>query len=167
MKIINNNHTMYDSWYSAWLTKFLSFWIIFCPFTPPPHLHPPHHHKTENQNLKKMKKIPADVIILHKCTKNHDHMLCTVPEICCVTDGLFWVIFCPFNPLRAQKIKISKNEKVPGDTIILHKCAKNNNHMLYSPFLQWPLTAPKMKFQRNEKKPRDIIILHMYTRNYD
>ena len=49
-----------------------------------------------------MKKIPADVIILHKCTKNHDHMLCTVPEICCVTDvivifhfGLFFALLTP------------------------------------------------------------------------
>ena len=28
----------------------------------------------ENQNFEKMKKAPGDVIILHTCTKNHDHM---------------------------------------------------------------------------------------------
>ena len=28
----------------------------------------------ENQNFEKMKKAPGDVIILHMCTKNHDHM---------------------------------------------------------------------------------------------
>ena len=30
-----------------------------------------------------MKKIPADIIMLHKCTKNHDRMIIcyTVPEI--------------------------------------------------------------------------------------
>ena len=33
---------------------------------------PPKNPK--NQNFKKMKKVPGD-IILHKCTKNHDHML--------------------------------------------------------------------------------------------
>ena len=30
--------------------------------------------KLKNQNFKKMKKMPGDIIILNKCTKNHDHM---------------------------------------------------------------------------------------------
>ena len=29
----------------------------------------------ENQNFERMKKTPGDIIILHKCTKNHDHGL--------------------------------------------------------------------------------------------
>ena len=29
----------------------------------------------ENQNLGKMKEPPGDVIILHMCTKNQDHMM--------------------------------------------------------------------------------------------
>ena len=33
---------------------------------------PPKNPK--NQNFEKIKKMPGD-IILHKCTKNHDHML--------------------------------------------------------------------------------------------
>ena len=28
----------------------------------------------KNENFKKMKKAPGDAIILHKCTKNYDHM---------------------------------------------------------------------------------------------
>ena len=28
-----------------------------------------------NQNFEKMKKTPGDITILHKCTKNHSHML--------------------------------------------------------------------------------------------
>ena len=39
---------------------------------------------------------------------------------CCFS---LWAIFCPFTPLTAPKMKISKNEKTPGD-IILHKCTK-------------------------------------------
>ena len=27
----------------------------------------------KNQNLEKMKKMPEDIILLHKCTKNHDY----------------------------------------------------------------------------------------------
>ena len=49
----------------------------FYPFTPPPPITP------KNGNFKKVKKKtnkqnkgkPGGFIILHKCTKNHDHML--------------------------------------------------------------------------------------------
>ena len=162
-KTIIIGYTVLEIWHVTGVIVIFHFGLYFSILPPPP-------KQPKKWKIQKMKKKHVNIIILHKCTKNHDHMLCCSWDMLCDRCNCyfsFWVIFCPFNPLRAQKIKISKNEKVPGDTIILHKCAKNNNHMLYSPFLQWPLTAPKMKFQRNEKKPRDIIILHMYTRNYD
>ena len=61
-----------------------------------------------------MKKTPGDIII-HKCTKNHDHMLHCSLDIAC--DGCkfcfsFWIIFYSFTPLTAKKIKIKKNEKI-------------------------------------------------------
>ena len=61
-------------------------------------------------------------------------MICyTLPEIWCVTDYFsFWAIFCPFTPITAQKSKLKKNEKIPGDIIILHMCTKNYDQMLYS-----------------------------------
>ena len=37
-------------------------------FSPPNNL--------ENQNFEKMKKKSGDAIILHMCTKNHDHDVC-------------------------------------------------------------------------------------------
>ena len=40
----------------------------------------------------------------------------------------FLAIFCLFT---AQKMKISKNEKTPGDIAILHKCTKTHDYMLY------------------------------------
>ena len=46
----------------------------------------------------------------------------------------FWAIFWPFTPQTAQKMKIKKNKKIkktPGDTIILHKCTKNHDYMIY------------------------------------
>ena len=63
----------------------------------------------KNQNFEKLKKAPGDIIILHKCTKNHDHMLyCSLDMArngfnCCFS---FWAIFYPFTFLTAQKIKI-------------------------------------------------------------
>ena len=41
--------------------------------TPPPTPNPPDNPK--NQNFKKMKKTPRDIIILHMHTKNYDHMM--------------------------------------------------------------------------------------------
>ena len=49
--------------------------------------------------LKKMKKIPGDITVLHKCTKNYDHMLYCSWDMAYVIYNLFWDIFCPFIPL--------------------------------------------------------------------
>ena len=37
------------------------------------HFYPPNSPK--NENFKKMKKTPGDIIILHNCTKNNDYKL--------------------------------------------------------------------------------------------
>ena len=47
-----------DRWTDVYNCYF-SFWAIFCPFTPLTCL--------KNENFKKMKKIPGDIIILYKC----------------------------------------------------------------------------------------------------
>ena len=46
------------------------FLVILGHFMP---FHPPSN--PENQTLEKMKTASRDVIILHLCTKNHDHMM--------------------------------------------------------------------------------------------
>ena len=64
-------------------------------------------------NISKQKKNPGDIIILHKCTKNHDHPLY------CSRDGAWrmqllfsvWAIIFPFTSLTAQIMKISKQWK--------------------------------------------------------
>ena len=73
---------------------YFSFWIVFCPFYP---LTCP-----KNKNFTKMRITPGDNIILHKCTKNHDHMLhCSWDMVCdgCNCYFSFWAIFCPFTPI--------------------------------------------------------------------
>ena len=66
----------------------------------------------KNENFKKMKKTPGD-IILHKCTKNHDHRLyCSWDKERDKCNYFsFWVIFCPFTLLTTQKTKISKKRR--------------------------------------------------------
>ena len=70
----------------------------------------------------KIKKTPGGIIILHKCTKNCDHMqYCS--EMWCLTDvivlfhfGLFFALLPP-NSLKNQIFE--KLKKTPGDIIIL------------------------------------------------
>ena len=59
---------------------------------------------TENQNFKKMKKMPGDIILLHKSAKYCDHMLQCSWDM--MRDGQnflsLWIMFCSFNPLTIQ-----------------------------------------------------------------
>ena len=48
-------------------------WAIFWHFTAPPPLQV--IRKIKYQNFKKMNKLSGHVIILHMCTKNHNHMM--------------------------------------------------------------------------------------------
>ena len=84
---------------------------------------------------KKWKKLLEISSFYTSVPKNHDYMLhCSWDMVhdgcnCCYS---FWAIFCPFTLLIAQKNKISKNwKKKPGDIIILHKCTKTHDQMLY------------------------------------
>ena len=82
------------------------------------------------KNSKNWKKIPGDNIILHNCTKSHDHTLYSSWDM--VHDRYnyfsFWDIFWPFTPNNSLKNQNFKNmKKAPGDAIILHIRAKNND----------------------------------------
>ena len=119
-----------------------------------------------------MKKTPKHIIILHKCTKNHDHKLyCSWDMVCdgCNCYFSFWAIFYPFNPTRLTAQKNENIEKIwtkeTGDIIILLKCTKNHDHRLYCSCDQWncyfsfwaifcpftPITAPKMETSKCTK----------------
>ena len=70
-----------------------------------------------------MKKTPGNIIILHKCTKNRDHMQYCSWDMAndrwnCYFS--FWAIFCP---LTAQKIKISKKWKKHLQISSFYTCA--------------------------------------------
>ena len=117
-----------------------------------------------------MKKTPGEIIILHKCTKTHDHRLYCSWDMACnriVTShfGLFIALLPPSLP---EKWKYENLKKKTGDIIILHNCTKNHDHRLYCSwdmacdgcncFSFWtifcpltPLTAQKPIFQKNEK----------------
>ena len=64
----------------------------------------------------RMKTMPGYIIILHKCTKNHDRILyCSWDMACdrCYCYFSFWAIFCPFSPLpnSPKKWKLKKKRQ--------------------------------------------------------
>ena len=125
----NDVHIMYSWDIEHNGQNFLSFWTIFCPFTP--------LTTWKIKILKNWKKLLEISLIynLHKCAKNHYHMLYCSLDIaynrcnCFVIFyfGLFFALLPP-SPPTAWKIKIRKMKQLPGD-VILHHCTKN--HMLF------------------------------------
>ena len=102
----NHDHMLYCSWDITCdrCNCSFSFWAIFYFFYPP--------NSPKNEKFQ-MKKTPRDIIILHKCTKNHDHIVNCSWDMAHDRRNcyfLFWAIFCPFCP-NSQKIKISKKWK--------------------------------------------------------
>ena len=68
-KIVIIWYTVPEIWHVKDVVCF-SFWAIFCSFTSPPP--PPNSPKKQNsQNIIK----PGDIIILHICTENYDHIM--------------------------------------------------------------------------------------------
>ena len=114
-----------------------------------------------------MRKTSGDVIILQRCTKNHDLIMYGSWDI--RHDGQsflsFWAIFLPIDPPNNTKNQNFENEKNPRDIIILYLCTANDHHIMYD---SWdieldrqnftPLTNQKTKFWKTEEKnPLEIL----------
>ena len=105
----------------------LSFWTIFCPFTP---------LTTQKIKILKIWKNCPEISFYTSVPKIMLYF--TVPEIWHVTDVIFTFHFGPFFALllpkvTACKVKILKKIKtLPEDIVILHICTKNYDHIMYS-----------------------------------
>ena len=98
-------------------TKYFVIWGHF--------LLPYPRNDLKNQNFETMKKMPGDIILLHICTINEDHMIYGSWNIRCNRQNflLFWAIFfCPFTPLTTQKIKTLKNWKKYLEILSFYTC---------------------------------------------
>ena len=95
MCTINDNHIMYGSWDIKHDRQ--DFFVIlncFLPFYPP--------NNPKNHNFEKLKKKnPGDIIILHMCTINDDHMMYGSWDMKPDKQNFlsFWTVFCIFTPL--------------------------------------------------------------------
>ena len=60
-----------------------------------------------------MKKIAGDIIILHMCTKNHNHMMYGSWDMECDRQNFLslWTVFALLPPYGPKKSKFWKNEK--------------------------------------------------------
>ena len=117
MYTINDNHMMYNSWdMKRDGQNFLSFWTVFLPFYPP--------NNSKNQNFEKLKKTPGDIIILHMCTINDNHMMYGSWDMKRDRQNFlsFWTVFCHFAPLATRKIKILKNWKKHLEILSFYTC---------------------------------------------
>ena len=76
----------------------------------------------KNQNFEKMKTIPGDIIILHKCTKNHDHILyCSwdMPHDKWNHFRLFFALLLPHSP---KNHFLKKNDKKTLEISLFYTC---------------------------------------------
>ena len=158
--------------------NFLSFWAIFCSFTP------------QTTWKTKIKKKCMEISSFYTCVPQMTIIWCMFPEIWSVADiilycfGLFFALL-PLNSPKNQNLKKKKKwKKASGGIIILHKCTKNYDHMLYCSLVMMydgcncyflfraifshfiSLTSLKIKIWRKGKKTcGDIIILLLWTTN--
>ena len=137
------NHVMYISW------DFFVILVHFCPFTPPPPCPTP-LTTWKIKTLKKKKKTPGDIIILHICTKNHDHLLyCSLDMAwnrcnCCFFILGYFLQFYLSNSTKNQNL--TKMKKTPGD-ILFHNSAPKIMIICYTVHEIWYVT--------------DVIIFHL------
>ena len=128
--LVHHKWRSYDAWFLSHEAQhnFLSFWVIFdfCPFTP-----------LTIQKIKTLKKWEKKQKTwrYHHFTLVHHKSFYTwwSYDVWFLRYGVQSVLdqllpFYPTNNLKNQNFE--KNEKNPED-IILHKCTKNHDHMLY------------------------------------
>ena len=115
MSTKNHNHMIYGSWDTEQDgKKCLSFWAIFCPFS---------HPATQKIKILKFKKTSRDIIILHICTINDNHMMYGSWNMERNTQN-FLILdhFLPFYTLWTQIIKILGNWTTNLKILLFYKC---------------------------------------------
>ena len=117
---INNSHMMYGSW-DTQCNRQIFFVILdhFLPFYP--------HNIPEHQNFEKIKKPPGDIIILHSCNINDNHIIL---RRCNINNNHIMYgswdtkrdkIFCHFGIYLPLALLPPKNLKKTPGTHVYHK----------------------------------------------
>ena len=167
---INDNLLMYGSWdVDCDRQNFLSFWTVFCPFTP--------LWTQKNKLWKKWKKYLKILSFYKHKWQSYDAWFLRYG----MQQTEYFIIldcFSPFYPLTTQKIKILKKWKKRLEILSFYTFNINDNHMMYGSwdiecdrhnFLSFwtifcpftPLTTQKIKILKIWKK--HLKILSFYT----
>ena len=116
---------IYGSWDTEWgRQNFLSFWGIFCPFSP-----------LTTWKIKRFtfKRTPGDIINLHVGTIYDNHVLygCwnmkRIRQFFCHS-GPFFALY---TPMDQENQDFEKIKKPPEDIIISQMCTINDGHIMY------------------------------------
>ena len=102
----------------------LSFWVVFCSLP---------HYWPKNLKIWEIEKMPGRIISLHLCIAIDDHMIYD-----CSRDAehdrhsflSFWTVIYLLTTRKNKDFE--KMKKFPGEIIILHMSAINENHMMCS-----------------------------------
>ena len=120
-----SNKIMFDFSNWAWQTEYfiiLRCFLLFYPLT------------IRKTKFWRKKKATRDITILYMCTINYNHMVYVSWDL--EHDGLNFLSFCHFySTNNTENQDFEKNEKQQQqqpDIIILQKCTKNHDHMLYA-----------------------------------
>ena len=110
----------YDVWFLRYGMQQTEIFVILDHLLP---FHLPNNPK--NQNFEKMKNLPKDIVILHRCNINDNHKMYGSSNTKHDRQNFlsFWTIFCPFTPLTTQKIKILKKWKKHLEILLFYTSA--------------------------------------------
>ena len=131
----------YDVWflrYKARRTEFFGIFGHFLPFNLPNNL--------KNHSFEKMKKAAGDIIILHLCTINDNHMIYGSWYMQHDRQNFFVIFghFLPFDlPSNLKNYNFEIMKKIPGDIIISQLCTTNDDHMIY---VSWDMELDRQNF---------------------
>ena len=126
---------------------------LFLPFDPP--------HNPKNQNFEKSKKC-LEILSFYTSVPQMTIIWCMLPEIWSMTVIIFchfWPFFAFYPTNNPKNQNFEKMKKMHRHFIILDKCTKNHDHVLYC--------SGDMGCDTCKKTPGDIIISYMGTKNYD
>ena len=100
------NHIMYGSWETEHMMDriccyFDHYWPFYLSNNP------------KYQSFEEMSKALGDIIVLHMCTINHNHMMYSSWNIECDGQNIlsFWIVICPFTHQEPKKLKFEKMKK--------------------------------------------------------
>ena len=136
----------YDVWFLRYRARQTEFLLILDNFLHPLPPAPLTTHR--NKILKKWKKTHGDIIILHKCTINDNHMIYGPWDMKCTRQNFFVILYHFLHHLE-----ISFYTSVPGIMIIGYTVPEIRHVMdRIVIFYFGPATARKMKISKKWKK---------------